>query len=206
MRIENRTPWKTEHLRAITQRVLEDVVSAEVRKEAFIRFVSSRSGRVTGFAYYKRVYVRHEGPFWFTTVRLPSPTGLRARILAKWTEQNPVGSLTQPVVVDHVDLAATIAHETGHWGGRRNRDLKDSHVHGINDAARGRFVWAADMPLEPAERKVVPIDLREARRVRDYQAKVREWETKTKRSQTALTRWRRRLALAESRLQKAARP
>lgn len=212
MKILNETPWNTAHLRAIALRVLQDVVSPEVRKAALIEFASARDIHIHGYAYYVKIWKTgvDGGPYWFTKIRIPSPNGMRAKFLAT----NP-DLVHDPRSIMHpdgfrIDLAATIAHETGHWntGGvkRNNRSLRGSHVHGLGPEARERFAWAATMPLEPAKKQITPIDVREARRVRDYQTKVREWETKVRRSTTIMNKWQRRLALAESRLQKAAKP
>jgi hypothetical protein len=196
MRIENRTPWKTEHLRAIASRVLDEV-APKYKREALIEFVPARGHRVTGYAYQHRVYpsAKDRRIAWYTKIRVPGPL---------YTVLDEDGHVTTYGSRQEI-VARVIAHETGHWKGFSNRELHGSSVHDTR-SSRARFAWAADMPLEPTEKKTVPIDLREARRVRDYQSKCREWETKIKRSQTALTKWRRRLALAESRLQKAARP
>ena len=59
------------------------------------------------------------------------------------------GNTDGPRIIDKVEVAAVIAHETGHWGGRRNRDLRGSHIHDTHTPeSRARFAWADEMPLD----------------------------------------------------------
>lgn len=149
------------------------------------------------------------GPFWCTVIQLPSPTGKAAtkaqkmRVLAN-EARAAAGQPTvvTPVLVDPVELAAVIAHETGHWakGTLRmsNRDLHGSGIYGVHGGdVRARYAWAAQMPVRVAEERKPD----GAAQLEHAQAKLKQALARKRRAETIVTKWERRVAALERKLQ-----
>lgn len=57
MKLENRTDYRNDHLRAILTRVAREELDPADRKKLYVRIVYARTG-VSGFAYYGDVWLK----------------------------------------------------------------------------------------------------------------------------------------------------
>lgn len=170
MRVLNRTPWRTDHLRAFVREVAKRRVdlSRTQRKQLVIEFRSSRTRGVAGHAYYRLVRWS-SGPLrrygWCRYVRITLPTGSlsprRERFLARWVPSPDLVAATTAIrdtrakwetgeTPDKRALAAVLEHEIRHTLGERHPGTRGSHVmrgH-YDDRSLKPYEWAADMLLE----------------------------------------------------------
>jgi len=106
--------------------------------------------------------------------------------------------------IDCVGLAHTIAHEFAHNKGLQHRDMLRTTRYGYISGWRERYAYAQEFLIEQKPVVVVRRDEQLLRRrqaaLSKAQAKVTEWKTAAKRSQTMLVKWQRRLRAAEKKL------
>ena len=168
MKVINRTPWRTDHLRAFARKAASEWIDAPDRKRLVVEFVSARTRGVSGYAYYRDVRFR-SGPLakhgWIRYARIRVPAGrispFRTRFLTKW---KPSGdpAMAAMVVADtrakwvaaatpnKRALAAVISHELLHTVGLRHPGERCPNVMGghYSEADLGeRWAWADAMPL-----------------------------------------------------------
>jgi hypothetical protein len=172
MRVENRTKWRTGHLRAFVARVAESELDAEHRKRLLIRFMTARK-YLSGYAHIRGSYV---------LIRLPPNV----------TEKKPRFCQI---------LAHEFAHIRGAKGERWMRSKEDCRIgHGDPFVM---YSWANDLPLErqPKAKSVKPGD---DAKLAATETAIKKWESKLKRCQTALRKYRRQQKYYQSKMHAAA--
>jgi len=180
MKIKNETYWRTDHIRAMILRVaraqhMEPVQIRAMRIYVVWRKRRSRIGEAS----------------------LGHSSGHMATYMKLFMDRDRC---------DSVLLAHTIAHEIGHQKGLTHRDMRGRPSFDYSPGWRDLYAWAAAFPVErrpvlerPRKAPPSPVQLAEA----NYEkaaAMVRTWETKIKRAQTALKKWKRRAALRQRRV------
>jgi predicted SprT family Zn-dependent metalloprotease len=171
VKIENKTHWRTDHLRAFISRIAKEELGAEARKRLHITVVYNRAkdkGYVTGCAFLG---------------------GSRAWIKV------PSGE------VDKIDLAHVIAHELAHIRGMQHRQMTHNPQYSRVGDWRSRYAWALDMPLEKAQPKPkqdVQVKRYEAvlAQERRWQTKLKRAQTALKKLRPKLRRYERVLTAA----------
>lgn len=169
MRIINKTPWKTDHLRAFAMEVAKRTLDPEHRKGMVIEFRNSRSRGVAGHAYYHQVRWSH-GPMkkygWCRYARITLPTGRlspsRQRFIQKWDAQptsadhqaaraSAIAGWIEKSTPNKRALASVLEHEMLHTIGQKHPGEHGSHVmrgHYDDETLGERYEWADTMPLE----------------------------------------------------------
>ncbi len=171
MRIENRTHWRTDHLRAFLYRVGKEELEASTRKAL----------RVT--VSYNRQRDRGSCSGWAVL------GALRIKIL--------VPSLR----VDKVDLAHTIAHEMAHARGVGHRGMTGAKRYQRVDGHRDFYSWAESFPLEKKQDPPrLSAQARAEKRREHLRRLIARWERREKLAKTMLRKWRRRLKDFDRRL------
>lgn len=172
MKLINNTHWRSDHLRAIICRVVNDELPAD-----------KRARLVVTVDYIKRLRSYSSGcaPYHGSrmTVRL-----------SKHAEH-----LNKP------DFAKVVAHEAAHLRGMRHSQMgfpyhSPNHVRTPEQMAH--FAWASGMPLEvkpKASAKVV--NIQEARRTVAVKHAA-DWERKLKFAQNKLKKWRTKVRYYDS--------
>jgi len=160
MKIQNNTHWRTDHLRAIIQRVVKDELSPA--KRARLRVTIDYTGRNHGYS---------------TGCAVLGGSRMTLR-LAKQREY-----------VNKTDFARVVAHEAAHLRGLEHRRMPlvyHAPHHARTEEQARVFAWAEEMPLEvkPARQKKV-VDVQALRYERTLAA-VKRWTTKAKRAATEL--------------------
>ena len=178
MKIVNKTTWRTDHLRAFAARIADrEITSRDVRKRLTVTFVHSRSRGASG----------HAGG-GYVTVRVPRP-GRRSTIKA--------------------DLAMVLAHEFHHVEtGRSGRSVeihwRRSVRYGWHPDRHEYYAWANELPLEQKPPKAAPpkptgVD-KAARELVRLAKLIAGWESKRKRAESALKKYRAKRRYYEKRL------
>ena len=178
MKIINNTYWRTDHLRAIAMRIAKEELETEKRKVAVITFNPARQQRsCSGHAQIGGRYA------W---VNVP-------------TRSDPSGWI--------VDLAKVTAHEMAHLHGKSGeRWMRRSTKYGRrgNSQYREFYAWANDMPLERKptnKKKPKPTGAEHSeKRLSDIDALLELWETKKRRAETYLKKYRKQRRYYEKRL------
>lgn len=201
MKIDNRTKWSTDDLRAIIAACLKSRGVPSTGLE--VEVVSSKqriSGRAVigrwrvGFVWKKeppKVLVYGE---WML-LRLPNPSKASAkrkgytespvaaqRTLADgfWTEQDARRRMTFACVVDH---------EVAHLQGLRHEEMSDDLHHCTQPTP-----WLGELQLREESAEVVDVAAARSDRAEHARAMLAKAETRLKRAETIAKRWRRRVA------------
>jgi len=172
MRLINKTHWRTDHLRAIIQRVaLEELQPAE-RKRMTVT-IQYGHGRRLGHAPFGQKSI---GQF------------------CAWNSGRITLFVNREGVESKRDqLAHTAAHEFAHTRGMRHHEMAGPRYN-WDVGWESLYAWAVEMPLEkkvvrPAPR---PEEIMEKRRGVAL-LQLAKWLTRVKRAQTCLKRWQRRV-------------
>lgn len=195
LRIVNRTPWRSDHLRAFVVQVRARMFAADEFKgrKLVVTFVPSRR-YITGVATIKGNK---------STIRIPScrvtvHAGVKCPDGVIRTERFVASSL-----VDRARLASVIAHEMAHNAGMSNERIMRgrSRMWGWAAGWRDVYAWALDLPLaRQADREADPVGREEEKLARAEEALAR-WESKAKRAATAIAKYRRRVAFYQKRVE-----
>lgn len=177
MQIKNKTHWRTDQLKAFASKVAAVELDAGQRKKLTIECVHSRSRGISGCAWRRASLIRIRIPRQLERVNKPA-------------------------------LAMVLAHEMAHVrglpGGRSSElAMRSSDVYGYRGKYKEHYAWANELPLEQKPPKLKPkIDA--ATRARDKRERIeqliRQWETKRKRAETAIKKYRRHLRYYDKRL------
>lgn len=185
MKIDNRTHWNTQHLRAIIARVAATELDPNHRRQATIRVVYGRSRGSSGVAYVGSS---------LAVVRIASgnPT---------WRMKHGVPELP----VDKVDFAGTVAHEMAHLRGMKHAWMRGCPRYRRVEGHKDLYAWAEAMPLERQAAKSKPaLDERRQQRLAHARTMLVAWERKAKIAAGRVRRWRGRVRDYERYLQLAA--
>jgi hypothetical protein len=176
VRLLNSTHWQTADLARIVRRVAAEELNPN-HTRAFTVYVRYNRGGD------KSTYSSGCAPVHGNWIRVMVPSG----------------------AVDPVDFAHVVAHEFAHARGMEHKDMRGSRRYQRVAGYRDFYAWAADMPITKRQQAPRPTveDRRDARFAHAV-AKVLEWETKLKRTQTALKKWRRKAAAVERQINIAA--
>lgn len=169
VKVINRTHWRTDHLKAIINRVAQAELDP-VKRKRYVVEVTYNRGRGRGG--YCSGWAAYHG----STAQVMVPSDM----------------------VDVIDLAHTAAHEMAHSRGMTHHQMgRYSARYKRNHGWRDFYVWAEEMPLEkkPIKRKErpAPID-RATTGLSQAQEKIEEWQRRVKRAQAKIKFWRRRVA------------
>ncbi len=175
MKVDNRTHWRTDHLRAFLSRVAADELEPQKRKRLRVEVRYNRQ-RDRGYCSGEAVV----GGCWIK-VMVPSQ------------------------VVDRVDLAGVIAHEMAHARGMGHDRMRGCGRYRRVEGHRERYAWAESLPLERKPRAAAPsLEERRAGRREHALSMVRKWEAKRRLATTKLRLWTRRQYAVERTLALAA--
>lgn len=172
MKILNRTHWRTDQLRAILQRCAEMELEPAKRKHITVTVsYRRRGGGSSGCAYI--------GGRW-----------CRVRVSSD--------------VFDSRDFAKVACHEFAHLRGMRHRQMpayyKRNHIGGTGDGHE-RYAWATSMVVERKAKKARPTGAALAReRHAHVLTMVAKAQTRFKRAQTLLRKWKTKQRYYEKRL------
>ena len=184
MKLLNHTAWRTDHLKAILNRVAQDELAPVDRKCMTVTVQYRRSNAYhLGCAFYGNKAV-DRGAFR----------------LASWNSRRIWLYLERDGMEQSRDqLAHTIAHEFAHTRGLRHRDMAGPRYN-WEDGWKDLYAWANDFPLEqkparekPSAEAVANLAMVHAGR------QVERWLTKVKRAQTILKKWKRKATYYERR-------
>lgn len=157
LRIENRTGWRSDHLRAFAVRAREQVFGDEW-KSLVVRFLPSRT-RMHGRAGING----HRSAIW-----LPEPG-----------HRKPGMERTLAMLLVH-----EFAHNAG---ARGERWMRRSRAFGWGEGWEQTVAWADTLPLEAKLAAPVPSAVEQLeRKLAHVQERQRAWATKAKRAATAL--------------------
>lgn len=172
MKVINETVWRTDQLRAILQLAAERELEPAKRKRLVVRVCYTRGGHSSGCAW---VGGRH------ATVRIKHPES-RART---WQGQDQAAAVAETVV----RFASVAVHEFAHIRGMHHDTMPANYKwHG---RWRDYVAWAVGMPLEPKPAKVKAKPTVDDKLAHVLRMK-RLAETRLKRAQTILRKWRQR--------------
>lgn len=175
MKIVNETHWQTAQLRAFVTRVALAELEPAKRKVVTIRFVHSRT----------------RGPSGYATV---NGTSCTVRV--------PRRDVNKPA------LAKVIAHEFAHlrgWEGGRSNELfmRGTARYGYRGNYQEYYAWTNDLPLDvqpPKPKNAIPPEQKDEKKIAGIQAALKRWESKKKRAETALKKYRRKLKYYEKKV------
>jgi hypothetical protein len=182
IRIENRTRYRTGHLRAFVVRARAQVFGAE-KKPLRVTFVKSR----------RYIHGRASVGGSWSKIWLPP---LRAEVAA----------INRGLDWFRLQLAQILVHELAHNAGAKGeRWMRRGTAYGWGPGWQENVPWAKELPLElaaePAKPKPASLDNKRAAIV----ARIERWESKAKRAGNALKKLRRSLAYYDKKLA-ASRP
>jgi len=185
MRIVNKTKWRTDDLKALFRAAAEEHGYREELKDTLVRVVT-RNRTVGGTAYLGKVFSRsddHSG--YLINMHLPSPD--RAE---RWIATRP--DTTLPKI-----LAQVFVHECDH----AFSELRHKEMVASEDIDVPR---AEGLPLRPAEPKRKPKATPATRawlRLGHAAAKLKEHESRRRREEKLVAKWRRKVKYYEGRLE-----
>lgn len=163
MKVINNTHWRSDHLRAIISRVVNDELTPE-----------KRARLVVTIDYIRRLQSYSSGCAPYFGSRMTVRISKHAEFANK------------------VDFAKVVAHECAHLRGMRHSQMGHPY-HAPNHARtpeqRAYFAWAEEMPLEQKPKRIKVVNIQEVRHATAIQH-VTEWERKLKFAQTKLRKWR----------------
>jgi hypothetical protein len=174
MRIDNRTHWRTDQIKALIQAVAENETDAEHRKHlrVIVDYITKRGGCYNLGRAYIGTPLKPAHTMW---IKLP-----RAR-----HGDRP----------DLVRLAHTIAHEIGHLKGIPHREMWKTKRYGYVEGWRESYAWASNYSIE--EQAAPPKVRVMADKLTRAQAMAEKWQSKVKRATTILKKWQRRVSIYE---------
>lgn len=173
MKIENRTHWSTEDLRAIISRIADVELDPDAQRRLRLRIEYTRRKRAysSGFAFYPH----------------PDP------VIAKQGRLIAIVRISKhEALVDKVDFAHVVAHEMAHTRGMRHRQMTGSPRYTRVGDWRELYAWAEAMPitLAPVKAKARPGPVEKLDAARSMLA---EWERKTAHARRFVRKWERKV-------------
>ncbi len=175
MRIHNKTLWRTDHLKAILQRVAERELEPVKRKQLIVTVSYTRGAQSSGCAY---IGGRH------ATVRIRHPFS-RARIYKYSPQALTPGQHAELLL--HV--ASVAAHEFAHIRGMDHATMPANYK--WSGRWRDYVSWVNGMPLEVKPTKVLAKPTADDKLAHVLTMKARA-ETRVRRATTILKRWKAR--------------
>lgn len=177
MRIKNETRWRTDHLKALIGRVAKEELEPEQKKKLLVTVRYRKSNaRTWGHA----------------TIGTPFHQVLRMRLLLPFPGRE----------FDKPKHALIIAHEMAHCRGLRHREMKSSRYDWV-EGWKERYAYAEQFPMELAP-EMMAAKATDADKAERLIVKLKRWQAKKKRAETAIGKLKRRLRHYERKLQQAA--
>jgi hypothetical protein len=175
MRIENKTHWRSDQLRALILRVAKDELQPGQLKRARVKIQYRRSNSY-------RLGCAHAGQ----SERVPR--------IHMWL------NLERDKAPDPKRLARTIAHEFAHGKGLHHRDMKSNARLGMlylgGEGWEQHYSYAENFPIEatPPKKKPTQIERLEAK-LAHSEKMLKLAATRLKRAKTLHKKWSRRLSI-----------
>jgi hypothetical protein len=171
VKIVNHTRWQTRDIRAVLARVALTELDGDHNRRVVVTLKPGRDrfdyGHVSGHA----ILGQHGYRASHMTLLLP------ARVL------------------DPVSLAATAAHEFAHLRGLTHAQMRGAPRYTYAEGWREVYAWAQAYQVRKIEPKPAPsLDARRQAKLQKSESMIRLWETRVRRAQTWLKKWRRRHA------------
>jgi hypothetical protein len=202
MKVDNKTDWRTDQLKAIIMRVAKEELDPKKAKRVTIQvYYTKRRARVvikkdaegnvlrddSGHPIHHRIYEDH-GSCGYAYLR-----GFWCRV--------GLGRDT----VDKPDFAKVVAHEFAHLRGMRHGAAMNCKRYKRVPGYRDFYAWANDMPLEKKPKKEKPkgMELRE-QKLHQAEQQVKVWEKRIKRAETWLRKWKKKVTYHKRQLRVAA--
>lgn len=201
MKIVNKTPYQTRHLRAFALRAAREELepehlhlitvtfkplsgkrhagspwsggSAELGYKVWATYALNRQGFIDGTT------TRHIGRRVTINVPVRDPNG----VLGDWKPEQ--------FTILRQSLAHVLLHEFAHCHGKTHNDMRGASRYRYVGNWRDHVAWALELPLERKPEKPKPtVDDKRILRLRRAAWNLALWETKLKRAQTKVKRWR----------------
>jgi hypothetical protein len=168
--IDNRTHWRSDHIRAFVKRILPNERAALCKRGAptlVVRVVWNRGGD-------RYAYVSGCASYFSNRITLKLASG----------------------AVDKIDLAHTIAHELAHTRGMKHPEMTGDPLYTRSTGWRELYAWAEALPLdkEATPRKTRPDANTRLTHAQGMLAKALKRE---RRAQTIRKKWQRRVKASE---------
>ena len=172
MKIVNHTKYETRDIIKLVNRVAQDELNPGGLKNARITIKYRRNGGIGGWCYYG-------------TINQPN---VRMRLQLPRTN------------LDVVSLAMVIAHELAHARGVKHRDMNERRYK-WGEGWRDLYAYAKEYTIGVKTAPPKPtLDEKRQKELVKAQKMVATWTTKSKRAQTTLKKWQRKVKAIEKRL------